>query len=75
MTNRDIRALLRGATFCNRIDGWYGGTESLPDEFYWHPSLPGMKTREQAEAFAVQLFKDGVDPLYTELEPRLEEAA
>ena len=67
--------MLRGATFAGRIEGWYGGTESLPNEFFWHPNeTSGMRSLEEAEAFAVELFREGIDPLYTSVEPWLEEA-
>lgn len=76
MTDRDIRAYLRGAVQVGRIGGWQAnGFLGIGDGYRFHimpewptPAPPSYTPSEAAE-FCEMLKADGVAPLFRASEP------
>lgn len=68
MTNRDIRAVLRGATKDGVLRGWYfyGGRGVLPMRYVVSP--PGVETRiydvDGVSEYCEMLLASGIRPVY-----------
>jgi len=72
MEDRDIRALLRGATAANILVGWQG-PHRAGRSYCITPALadPAERPRDYVIRYCQLLVAAGVQPLYRESEPLL----
>lgn len=71
MTERDVRAMLRGATKAKILTGWYA-VGRVGDRMYIIAPAEGTTEsyfQHAAEAYCGMLIESGVEPLYRDSEP------
>ena len=71
MNDREIRAVLRGATAANILNGWQGPNQG-PRTYYIAPKNAGAseRSRDDVISYCQSLALAGVQPLFRDSEPR-----